>query len=84
MNIPPSINKSENCLENYLSIRSQNRPTHMYKLCGEHQSKKFITNYNDVLINLVTGSLNGLTVGFNLVYSVIGAATGGKLIINEN
>lgn len=78
MNIPASLNKSEKCFENYVSIRSQNRPTNMYKLCGEHTSKKFITNYNDVLINLITGSLGGLSAGFSLVYSVIGAATGGE------
>lgn len=71
INIPSSINKSEKCAENYLSIRSKDRPTRLYKLCGEQRSKKFITNYNDVLINLITDTLTGLSMGFSLVFKAI-------------
>ncbi len=72
ISIPASLNKSEKCSENYISIRSQNRPTRLYKLCGEQRSKKFITNYNDVLINFITETIEGISVGFSLVFKIIG------------
>lgn len=75
INIPATINKSEKCSDNYLSIRSKNRPTRLYKLCGEQRSKKFITNYNDVLINFITETIEGLSAGFSLVFKVIGDST---------
>jgi hypothetical protein len=78
INIPASANKSEKCAENYLSIRSKDRPTRLYKLCGEQRSKKFITNYNDVLINLITDTLNGFSAGFSLVFKAIDNVAAGN------
>jgi len=72
ISIPASPNKGEKCSQNYISIKSKNRPTRLYKLCGEQRSKKFITNYNDVFINFITESLEGISAGFSLVFKIIG------------
>ncbi len=59
------------CINNYISISSKNKPKEIFKLCGNQRAKKFITNYNDVLINLITDSLTSFSAGFSLIYKVI-------------
>jgi hypothetical protein len=69
-----NINNNNNmeCLTNYLTVASQLKPNDNIKLCGLRRRVKFITTYNNVLINLVANKFKKSTsIGFSLTYKMI-------------
>jgi hypothetical protein len=59
------------CYGNYISIASYNKPEEYYKLCGQKRNVKFITTYNNVLINFVSKSIKDVSSGFSAVFKMI-------------
>ena len=56
---------------NFVTIASQLKPYDNVKLCGYRRRVKFITTYNNVLINLDVGMIKEISAGFSLTYKVI-------------
>lgn len=62
---------TNDCPVNFITISSVLKPLDRVKLCGYRRRVKFITTYNNVLLNLNLNVIKELSSGFSLSYKII-------------